>query len=193
MKLLMLHHLNFSIQLDGMGTTEFLMSMTKNEAPHLDGGINVTQETQQPLPFEILCQRPFLRMVSNMYITGHILNGWPRAPSLIRSCNGNPGRWGAPFSLSTPPHTHTIDTQVSSPPYYFLQLRAQQNTVTDQKEGDGYFTGFPRINNIPLNDITENYLPTRFSMKRGFSSPKCTWVFIAVQVKQNVTSDVINS
>lgn len=111
-KLLMLHHLNFSIQLDGTGTTEFLMSMTTNEAPHLDGGINVTRETQQPLPFEILCQRLVLKMVSNMYIAGHILNGWPRVPLLIRSCNGNPGRWGAPFSDSTP-HTHTPSTHKS--------------------------------------------------------------------------------
>lgn len=59
------------------------------------------------------------------------------------------------------------------------------------EKGDSYPTGFRRINNAPLNDITENYLTTCFSMKCGFISPKCTLVSTAVQVKQNVTTDVI--
>lgn len=57
--------------------------------------------------------------------------------------------------------------------------------------GDSYSTGFTRINNAPLNDITANDLTTCSSMKCGFISPKCTLVSMAVQVKQNGSSDVI--
>lgn len=59
------------------------------------------------------------------------------------------------------------------------------------EKGDGSSTGFTRVNNAPLNDITENELTTCFSMKCGFISLKCTLVSMAVQVKQNVASDVI--
>lgn len=168
-----------------MWNTEFLMSITKNEAPHWHSAINVTRETQQPLPFEIVRQRPVWRMVSNMYITSHILNAWSRMASLIWSRSRNTGRHRARFSDTTPSYP-SLFSSIQFP--YSSELSIIQSRT---EKGDSYLTSFPRINNAPLNDITENYLTTRFSMKCGFISPKCTWVSIAVQVKQNVISDVI--
>lgn len=59
------------------------------------------------------------------------------------------------------------------------------------EKGESPSTGFTRVNHAPLSDITENELTTCFSMKCGFISLKGTLVSTAVQVKQNVTSDVI--
>ena len=98
-------HLNCSIRLGWTWNTEFLMGVTKNEAPHWHKlSVNVTGETQPPFPSEVVCQRPVWRMVSNMYITHHILNDWPCLASLIWSRSWNPVRHRARFSDKTPWH-----------------------------------------------------------------------------------------
>lgn len=51
--------------------------------------------------------------------------------------------------------------------------------------------GFLGINNAHL--MISQITASRFSMKCGFISLKCTLVSMTVQVKQNVTSDVITS
>lgn len=123
-------------------------------------------------------------VVSNMDITHHILNDWPCVASLIRSWSWNTGRHRTRFSDNTSWCASLLFLHTVS---YGSELSM---TVRNWK-GKTYSTVFTRTNNALLNDITENELTTCFSMKCEFISPKCTLVSMAVQVKQNITSDVI--